>query len=375
MTALRIERDVRLAPHTTLELGGPAEYFARIRERDHLLEALQWAQRQRLDVTVLGGGSNVVVSDRGIAGLVLVMATHGVHIERVAGDDAALHPRYQVCAQAGESWDALVARCVQAELAGIECMSGIPGSVGAAPIQNIGAYGQEVSECVRHVEVLDRDSSEIRLIDAAACDFGYRDSRFKRSPGRQVVLSVRLELLHRGQPQVRYAELARALAVHAAGAAPDLQRVRQTVLQLRRAKSMVLEAGSTDPNRRSAGSFFLNPVVSAGEAQRVVAAALTRGLIDEPSALPQYPQPDGSVKLSAAWLIERSGTHKGERYAGVGISSNHCLALVHHGGATTQALLELAARVRERVRASFEIELMPEPVMLGFLPADQPIVP
>jgi UDP-N-acetylmuramate dehydrogenase len=355
VSALRIQKDVPLSEHTSLELGGPAEFFAEIRERDELLEALAWARTRSLRVTVLGGGSNVVVSDRGVPGLVLHMATAGI----------TLHPAADSCivsAQAGERWDALVARSVGEQLAGVECLSGIPGSVGAAPIQNIGAYGQEVGSCIKSVEVLDLHDSHSHFLERADCGFAYRYSRWKRSPGREIVLSVQLELRRDGEPTLRYAELERALA----GRAPSLAAVREAVLSLRRSKSMLLEPGSSDPNRRSVGSFFLNPVVCASEAQRIAQLAQERGWLDAAGSWPQYPQPDGSVKLSAAWLIERSGTQKDERRGPVGISSRHCLALVHHGGGTTQALLELADEVQQRVRACFGVQLDPEPVRLGF---------
>jgi UDP-N-acetylmuramate dehydrogenase len=344
MTALHIDRGVSLAPYTTLELGGPAEYFAHIHSREELTEALTWAQKNGQPVTVLGGGSNVIVSDRGVTGLTLRMQTRGVALDAATG---------LVTAQAGESWDGLVEQCVAAELSGIECLSGIPGSVGAAPIQNIGAYGQELSQTVKAVEVLDMHSLATRWVEPAASGFSYRHSRWKRAPGQEVVLALQLQLAPHAPPALHYAELVRALGSEK----PTPGLVRQRVLELRRNKSMLLEAAASDPNRRSVGSFFLNPIVPASEAQRM--RALT-------AELPQYPQANGSVKLSAAWLIEHSGTRKGERHGAVGVSSRHCLALVHHGGGTTDALLDLAAELRARVRRSFGIELELEPVRLGF---------
>ena len=344
MTSLQIEQGVSLAPYTSLELGGAAEQFARIRERHQLIEALSWAHKNSQPVTMLGGGSNVIVNDRGVTGLVLRMETQGVSIDSATG---------MVTAQAGESWDSLVERCVAAQLSGIECLSGIPGSVGAAPIQNIGAYGQELSQTVKAVEVLDLRSLSTHWVEPSACDFSYRQSRWKRAPGQEVVLALQLQLAPHACPQLHYAELVRALA----GAEPTPERIRQQVLALRRNKSMLLEAGSTDPNRRSVGSFFLNPVVSASEAQR---------MSEQASGLPQYPQADGTVKLSAAWLIEHAGTSKGERHGAVGVSSRHCLALVHHGGGSTHALLELAAELRGRVQKRFGLALELEPVRLGF---------
>jgi UDP-N-acetylmuramate dehydrogenase len=353
MTALRIEQDVSLAAYTSLELGGPAQYFADITSRDMLREALSWARQKGLHVNVLGGGSNLIVSDQGVSGVTLRMATRGVSLDRASG---------QVSAQAGENWAQLVDQCVQAELSGIECLSGIPGSVGAAPIQNIGAYGQELSQCLQGVEVLDMSSLDTRWVAPEACAFGYRQSRWKRQPGQEIVLAVQLALAPGAQPHVRYAELLRALGDEA----PTPARVRERVLELRRSKSMLLEATSSDANRRSVGSFFLNPVVSTSEAARVCELARARGAIANDSELPQYPQPDGSLKLSAAWLIERSGTAKGERHGAVGVSSRHTLALVHHGGGSTRELLALAELLRERVQTSFGIDLELEPVRLGF---------
>lgn len=357
MTAL-IEHNVPLAPHTTLELGGAAEHFARVRSREQLLEALTWAAKESLPVTVLGGGSNVLVNDRGVSGLVIKLATRGLSITH---DDSA--GQTVVEAEAGENWDALVERCVTENLSGIECLSGIPGDVGAAPVQNIGAYGQELADCVRSVDVLDLSTLETVMLTASDCQFDYRTSRFKHKPRREIVLALRLSLVPQGAVQVRYPELARALDAFDAGP-PTARTVRQAVLQLRRGKSMVLDP--QDENRRSVGSFFLNPIVSQELADTVLKRAAAAGLIDDSHDMPRYPQAGGVIKLSAAWLIEHSGTHKGERLGGVGVSSRHCLALVHHGGARTADLIALADTVRARVRAVFGIELVPEPVMLGF---------
>jgi len=357
MTALRIERDVLLAPYTTLQLGGPAEYFARIEGRPQLLEALGWARARSLPVCVLGGGSNVVVSDAGVRGLVLIIAMRGVCFAPPVAD----RPGEQLLeAHAGEVWDAVVERCVRAGLSGIECLSGIPGTVGAAPIQNIGAYGQELAECLQAVEVLDLTDLTTRWLAHAECELSYRFSRWKRQPGRELVLAVRLALQRGATPNVRYAELQAAVG----STAPDVAQVRDAVLGLRRGKSMLLDAA--DPNSRSVGSFFMNPVLSAEAALRVLQTSLAQGVIADESALPRYPQPDGRVKLSAAWLIERSGTHKGERRGPVGVSSRHSLALVHHAGGTSAALLALAAELQARVRATFGVELEREPVLLGF---------
>jgi UDP-N-acetylmuramate dehydrogenase len=353
--ALVISDQLPLAAHTTLELGGPAQHFARIEDRATLLEALQWARTRALPVTLLGGGSNVVVSDRGVRGLVLQLRTRGVALAREG-------EHVEVTAEAGEDWDGLVTRCVDEDLAGVECLSGIPGRVGATPIQNVGAYGQEISGCLRAVEVLDRITLQTSWLDNDACQFGYRSSSFKRAPERFVVLAVRFALLPGGAATLRYAELARALAAH--GGTPSLSEVRAGVLQLRRAKSMLIEAD--DENRRSVGSFFLNPIVSVAQAEAIAARARALGCLAAGQEMPRYAQADGTLKLSAAWLIEQAGTVKGERRGAVGVSSRHTLALVHHGGGASAELIALAGTVRDRTRSCFGVVLEAEPVMLGF---------
>lgn len=355
MPALVIQDQIALAPLTTLELGGAAQHFARIEDRGTLVEALRWAKNRKLPITVLGGGSNVVISDRGIAGLVLQLQTRGIRRTHEAG-------MAHLTAEAGENWDALVARSVKENLAGLECLSGIPGSVGATPIQNVGAYGQEIESSLHAVEVLDRATLQTSWLTAGACQLGYRSSRFKRDPERYIVLSVRFQLQPDGPATLRYAELTRALAAH--HSTPSLPEVRAAVLVLRRAKSMLIESG--DENRRSVGSFFTNPILSRERASEVLTRAREQGLIVRDEDMPSYPQPDGSLKLSAAWLIEHSGTHRGERSGGIGVSSRHTLALVHHGDGTTDQLLQLATTVRDRTRETFGVELIPEPTMLGF---------
>jgi UDP-N-acetylmuramate dehydrogenase len=352
VTPSGLTKGEQLAPHTTLELGGLAEYFLRVRERAELLDALRWAHAEQQPVTLLGGGSNVVVSDRGLPGLVLKLETHGVDLDSDS-----------VTAQAGEVWDALVERCVAQGLSGIECLSGIPGSVGAAPIQNIGAYGQELADCAAAIEVLDRETLVSTWLTPRQCGFGYRSSRWKHATGSEIVVAVRLQLSAAQPSPARYPELARALAALPAQP-PSLTDIRQCVLGLRRSKSMVLDAH--DENRRSVGSFFLNPIVTAAQSDEVAARALAAGVVADANQVPRFAQPDGTLKLSAAWLIERSGTHKGERSGAVGVSSRHCLALVHHGGGSSAQLLALANTLRQRVLAMFGVMLVPEPTLLGF---------
>ena len=350
--AIDILDSVALAPRTTLELGGPARHYLVARDEATVIAGVRWARLRGVPVGILGGGSNLVVADEGFGGLVIEMALSGID-ERREGD------RVLVTAAAGEEWDALVGRTVAAGYAGLECLSGIPGRVGATPIQNVGAYGQEVGETLRSVRVLDRDALAVRELDVAECELAYRDSAFKRSPDRYVVLAVTFALIPDGAPAIRYAELERALATE-----PDrsLATVRDTVIELRRKKSMVIELD--DPNRRSAGSFFTNPIVERELAEALVQRAVREGLASSPDQVPRWPAGD-RVKLAAGWLIERAGITKGRRHGRVGVSSKHALALVHHGGGTTAELMELAETIRAGVHSRFGVELTPEPVRWG----------
>ena len=348
MAPVDIQRDVPLAPLTTLELGGAARFFVRVADEPALVEALRWGRERGLPVAILGGGSNTIVPDAGYPGLVVQMALGTLDLD----DDGVLR------AGAGVPWERVVDLAVESDCAGVECLTGIPGSTGATPIQNVGAYGQEVAEVIERVRVLDRDSLGVHELLAADCEFSYRNSRFKREPGRFVVTEVRFRLRHGGAPTVRYAELERIVDERA-----SLQEVRNSVLKLRRRKSMVL--APDDPNRRSAGSFFLNPVVSAAEAESIVRRAVEQGLVTRPEDVPRHLAGDDRVKLAAAWLIERSGIAKGTRRGAVGVSSRHTLALVHHGGGTTDALLAFADEVQDQVRARFGVELEREPRLLA----------
>ncbi|MCB9547618.1 MAG: UDP-N-acetylmuramate dehydrogenase [Myxococcales bacterium] len=340
---------VRLADHVTLGVGGPARWFADAVPADDAARAVAAADAAGVPVLVLGGGSNLLIADAGFDGLVLRLADGGV-AEQVEGADVI------VTVPGGADWDAFVGWTVAAGFAGLECLSGIPGRVGAAPIQNIGAYGQEVAEAIEAVEIYDRDARERRWLPAAACGFGYRTSRFKRE-GRAVVLQVAFRLRPGGAPTLRYAELASRVA----GQAPDLAATRAAVIAIRRGKSMVLDA--TDENRRSAGSFFLNPVVPAAALAEVERRLAARG--QAPEAMPRWPA-EGGVKLSAAWLIEQSGLARGAGEGPVGLSTRHTLALVNRGGATAADVLAFAAFVQDKVRTSFGISLEREPVAAGF---------
>ena len=319
---------MELAALTTLRLGGPAESFVEARTEDELVDAARDA------ALVMAGGSNVVVADAGVPGRVVRIATRGIERDGT-----------RLAVAAGEDWDALVARCVAEGLQGFECLSGIPGSVGATPIQNVGAYGQEVSETVESVRVFARATGRVEEMSAADCGFEYRSSVFKYHD-RRVVLSVTFRLREAAESgPLRYAELARALGIAVGGSAP-LAAVREAVLALRRGKGMVIEPA--DPDSVSAGSFFTNPILDAA-----------------PDGAPTWPEPDGRVKTSAAWLIERAGFHKGYGNGRVGISTKHTLALVNRGGATTAELMALAHEIAAGVHDRFGIGLHPEPVLVG----------
>jgi UDP-N-acetylmuramate dehydrogenase len=351
--ALEFRDDVPLGPLTTLELGGHARHFVEPVDDAGVIEALRWGESRQLPILILGGGSNMVVADEGFAGLVIRLGTRGRRFETAAGEVA-------LTAAAGEAWDDLVAETVARDLAGVECLSGIPGLVGATPIQNVGAYGQEVADTIRAVRVVERGSWRIHELAPADCAFSYRDSRFKHDPGRFVVLGVTFGLRPGGAPTLRYRELADALGGRDK---PGLAGVRSAVLALRRRKSMVI--ADDDPNRRSVGSFFMNPIVPAAQAAAVAARAVSAGVVAAASEMPSWSAGDDHVKLSAGWLIERAGFSKGLRRGAVGISSAHALALVHHGGGTSTALMALASEIRDRVREQFGVALVPEPTFVG----------
>jgi UDP-N-acetylmuramate dehydrogenase len=345
------ERDRPLAPLTSLKLGGPARYFLEASTRDQVQRALRWARDAGETVAILGGGSNLVVSDAGFAGLVLRIATRGIEL-RDEGSHVVLR------AEAGEPWQSVVDAALASDLSGLECLTGIPGSVGATPIQNVGAYGQEVSDTILEVEVLERASGRVLTIDNQACAFAYRDSRFRRELARFVVLGVSFRLEKFGSPTLRYAELSRALAGQVN---PSLKEVAKVVWGLRKAKSMILDP--RDVNGRNAGSFFKNPIVTEAEAERVRALCVAQGIVAEERDVPCFAAPAGQVKLAAGFLIERAGVLRGLRRGAVGISTRHALCLVHHGGGQTRDLLALAAEVQAAVEARFRLRLELEPVV------------
>lgn len=350
-----IRASVPLAPLTTLGVGGPARHYAEASTEADIVQALGFAEEHNLPVLVLGGGSNLLVADRGFDGLVLRPRLTGVET-RAAGDVVELE------AAAGEPWDALVARAVAAGLGGIECLSGIPGDAGATPIQNVGAYGQEVADTIVRVRAIERATGKVHHFDHPSCAFGYRDSIFKREArDRYVITCVRFALRPGGVPGIRYPELARRLEGHPS---PTLAELRNIVLDLRRAKSMVLDPEGE--NGKSAGSFFMNPTLDASLAEQVAARVAEAGVLKPGEEMPRYAASGWQVKLSAAWLIERAGFKKGTGEGPVGISTRHSLALVNRGGARASEVVAFARRVRDGVRDRFGVTLVPEPVMVGF---------
>ncbi len=343
---------MRLADYTTLRLGGPARGFVRAGTEDELMEAVRAADAAGEPVLILGGGSNLVVSDEGFDGTVVQVATRGVNRDGGPG---------VLTVAAGEDWDAVVARSVAEGLAGLECLSGIPGLTGATPIQNVGAYGQEVSETITQVRVYDRVTGHVLEISNERCDFGYRTSRF-RGAERFVVLSVtfRLAVQVLSAP-VRYAELAATLGVPVGGQVESAE-ARAAVIELRQRKGMVIDPA--DPDTRSVGSFFVNPLLDAPALAAVEAAARVRCGPD--TRVPRFGAGDGLVKVPAAWLIEQAGFGKGYNPGdGARISAKHTLALVNAGTASTAALLGLAREIRDGVREAFGVSLAPEPVLVG----------
>ncbi len=346
---MRLQLDVPLGPMTTLQVGGAASHFVRATEHEEVSEAIRFAEREGLSLYVLGGGSNLVIADSGVRGLVLQPALRGIEFWTQGSD-------VMVTAGAGVTWDVLVAEAVQRDLQGLECLSGIPGFVGATPIQNVGAYGQEVSETIAQVRAIDRRTGEQLEFSNTACKFKYRDSFFKSTAAESfLVTGVTFRLSAHRKASVRYAELERFLTARNI-VDPNLTCVRNAVLKLRRAKSMVLDPA--DQDARSCGSFFLNPLVDSG-----TLAALQKKL-DTP--IPSFLQPNGDHKLPAAWLIEHAGFRKGQRSGTVGLSSKHCLAIVARPGARALDVVSFAHAVQHQVQAAFAIRLTPEPNFWGF---------
>jgi UDP-N-acetylmuramate dehydrogenase len=346
--------NIPLAPLTTIKVGGRARYFVEAKDSGEVQEAVTFARSRTLPLFVLGGGSNLLVADSGWPGLVLKIAVGGI-VQRGGRDEDG---KVIFDAGAGESWDKFVSRTVMARCAGVECLSGIPGSVGGTPVQNVGAYGQEVAETIVSVQVFDLRDGEIRELCREACGFSYRSSIFNTSEsGRFIVLCVSYALTPGGKPSISYADLER----HFAGreTTPDLAETREAVRHIRALKGMLIVAG--DPDCLSAGSFFKNPVISSEQHEDLRKRAAAKGL-----TLPSYPTLEKSRKISAAWLVEHSGFARGYGFGHVGISSKHALAIVNRGGATAAEVLALKEQIEHRVEEIWGIRLEPEPVMVGF---------
>jgi len=341
---MTIREDVPLAPFTTFGIGGAARWFAVARVEAEVVEAVVWAREHGVPLFVLGGGSNLLVRDAGFAGLVLRIEIEGI---THCGDG-------RLDVGAGVSWDGFVDHAIDLELAGIECLAGIPGSLGGTPVQNVGAYGQEVSETIESVRAFDRQTEAFVELAKADCRFRYRESLFNTDePGRYIVTRVRFRLRPGGAPTLKYADLQRRFG---SGPAPSLAEVATVVREIRRSKGMLILPG--DPDCRSAGSFFKNPVIDAEAMARVIAAA-------EGFEVPHWATGEGRVKLPAAWLVERAGFVKGYGDGRVGISSRHTLALVNRGGASCADVERLQDEIVAAVAERFGIVLEREPVLLG----------
>lgn len=362
LKAVLLQENIPLARLTTLGVGGPARYFAEAHTPADVRAAVREAHQRGLPLFVLGGGSNLVVSDSGFSGLVLKIAIEG--IEQVPGGTHPSKtglggvPQTIFSAGAGVEWDALVAHAVEQNCAGVECLSGIPGTVGGTPVQNVGAYGQEVSETVSEVQALDLQSDQIVELCPEACQFAYRTSVFNTlARGRYILLRVSFALTPGGEPSIKYADLRHYFSKQKI-ASPTLQQVRDAVREIRRSKAMLIVPG--DEDCRSAGSFFKNPIVTVAEHQRVAALAEAQGY-----QMPSFETGEG-IKIPAAWLVEHSGFLKGYVRGPVAISRKHALALVNRGGATAADVVALKDEIQRGVREHWGVELTPEPVFVGF---------
>jgi len=348
---MKIQTDVPLAPLTTMKIGGRARFFMTIDNHTEVADAINFADAEGLDLFVLGGGSNVLISDEGFDGLVIHLRMQGLSV--IAKDEARVFLRVE----AGADWDAFVAFCVERHLAGIECLSGIPGKVGATPIQNVGAYGQEVSETIVKVTAFDKLEKKVVELKNDECGFGYRSSIFNTVyKDRFIILDVLFCLVENGLPKISYKDLIEFLD----GSKPDLKKTREAVIEIRRRKAMVID--EKDPNSRSCGSFFKNPIVTADKLEELKKIFAR----DAEVTIPAFPMGNNKFKISAAWLIEKAGFQKGYRMGNVGISEKHSLAIVNLSNASASEVIKLKNLIQTKVREKFGIDLMPEPVFIGF---------
>jgi len=347
---MQIQENVPLAPLTTLEVGGPARYFAEATTVDEVRAAIDFSRSRNLGLFVLGGGSNLVIADAGWPGMMLKVGILGIdhhHGTPVVFDVGA-----------GEEWDAFVSSVVRHQCAGVECLSGIPGSVGGTPVQNVGAYGQEVSQTIVSLDALDLSTGEVKELFNEDCQFRYRTSIFNtRARGRYVILRVRYGLHYHGSPSIEYADLKKYFAGWTT--TPTLAQTREAVRQIRASKAMLIVP--RDEDCRSAGSFFKNPVLAPEQFEELAMRASARKL-----TIPSFPALEAQKKVSAAWLVEHSGFSKGFGYGPVGISRKHALAIVNRGGAKAEDIIALRDQIQERVEVIWDIHLEPEPVFVGF---------
>lgn len=342
-----VQENVPLAPLTTFGVGGPARYFVRATTETDLFDAVNFARERQLPLLPLGGGSNLVISDSGFPGVVVAMAMQGINVAEGVDDIK------RVTVGAGEDWDTFVQLTAERGWAGIECLAGIPGTVGATPVQNVGAYGQEVSETIESVRVYDRQEQCISDLPAAECAFGYRRSRFNADePGRWIILAVTFLLRPGAPPTLKYADLARHFPP---GSYPTLTDIYHAVRAVRAAKGMVIDPA--DPDSRSAGSFFKNPTLNGAQFAE---------LSDIAPEIPHYPQADSTVKVPAAWLIEQAGFRKGQEFGHVALSSKHILALTNRGSASSGEIVAAAREIQRGVQSRWRVSLTPEPLFIGF---------
>jgi UDP-N-acetylmuramate dehydrogenase len=351
LKVMLIQENVALAPFTTLRVGGPARYFVEARTTEDMREAIAYAQKKQLPLFTLGGGSNLVVADSGWAGLVLKIGIMGINHRHS-------HHEPVFDAGAGEDWDSFVAITVAHNCSGIECLSGIPGTVGGTPVQNVGAYGQEVADTIQSVRVFDLQTMEEDELSNKECGFAYRTSIFNTiARGRYIVLQVSYALPHGGEAHIAYADLKKYFAGRTTP--PTLAETREAVRSIRSSKAMLITEGDNDS--RSAGSFFKNPVLTPEGYSRLTKLASERKL-----DIPSYPAQNSQRKISAAWLVEHSGFSKGFTSGHVGLSSKHALALVNRGGATAEEIISLKNQIQRAVQETWGVSIEPEPVFVGF---------
>ena len=367
LALMTIQENVPLAPLTTLQVGGAARFFAELRREDEVREAVQVAKRRELPLFVLGGGSNLVVADSGWPGLMLKIAIGGI-ASPTTNDTTGNAVLFSV--GAGVNWDDFVAQAVAQNCAGVECLSGIPGSVGGTPVQNVGAYGQEVADTIESVRALDLKQDRIVVLPKPACGFRYRASIFNSTErGRYIILRVNYRLHRGGAPSLKYADLQRHFAGRVQensserpaekATPPSLAETRAAVREIRRSKGMLIVPG--DEDCRSAGSFFKNPVLSEAQFQELAARAASKALV-----IPSYPALDAQKKVSAAWLVEHAGFSKGYAAGAAGISHKHALALINRGDAKASDIVGLKDEIQRGVQEAWGILLEPEPVFVGF---------